>query len=83
MHRELSKLQGSAKERSGRQKRARKPKEGLHVMCVCMCESVCVCVYVFVGQEQLSHFSLLGNMKPDKQRNYAASYSEGKLHWEG
>lgn len=35
-----------------------------------MCESVCL----FVGQVQLSHFSLLGNMKPDKQGNYAASY---------
>lgn len=42
----------------------------LHV-CVSLCEFVCV----FVGQVQLSHFSLLGNMKPDKQRNYAASYS--------
>lgn len=34
--------------------------------------SLCVC---FVGQVQLSHFSLLGNMKPHKQRNYAASCS--------
>lgn len=39
-----------------------------------LCESVHVCVCVFVGRVQLSHFSLLGNMKPDKQRNYAASY---------
>lgn len=35
---------------------------------------VWVCVCVFMGQVQLSHGSLLGNMKPDKQRNYAASY---------
>ena len=40
-----------------------------------MCVILCVCLCVFVGQVQLSNFSLLGNMKPDKQRNYAASYS--------
>ena len=30
---------------------------------------------MLVGQVELSHLSLLGNMKPHKQRNYAASYS--------
>lgn len=34
-----------------------------------------MCLRVLVGQTQLSHFSLLGDMKPDKQGNYAAPYS--------
>lgn len=66
---ELSKLQQRCKGRgAGGKKRAKKLKEG------CAFVWVCACVCVFVGRVQLSHFSLLGNMKPDKQRNYAASY---------
>lgn len=54
---ELSKLGGSAKEKSKR--------------LVCAFVWVCVCEC----KAQLSHFSLLGNMKLDKQQNYASPYS--------
>lgn len=64
----------SAKEKCGRQTRAWELKEG----CMIVCMSLCVCLSMregVAGGVQLSHFSLLGNMKPDKQRDYAASHS--------
>lgn len=61
---ELSKLGGSAKEKSKRQKT-----EGRMRVCAFMWVCVCEC------QAQQSHFSLLGNMKLEKQQNYAAPYS--------
>lgn len=67
---ELSKLKGGAEEKRRRQTQANK----LKAIYICVCVWVWQCVRVFVGQEQLTHSSLLGNMKPDKQRNDVAPY---------